>query len=72
MGLTQAGLAERLGVHERTVQRWELGEVDPSPMAVHRIREVHAEHRSKAAREGDDDGQDSARRVPGIMPSTRS
>lgn len=50
MGISQTDLADRLGVHQRTIQRWENAEVDPSPLAVRRLRELHDEHRQRAER----------------------
>lgn len=41
LGLTQAELAERLGVSHITVNRWENGQVVPSGLALQKI--VHAE-----------------------------
>ncbi len=38
-GLTQAQLAERIGVHETTVYRWEVGAVD---MPQRRMRDLAA------------------------------
>ena len=32
--LTQGGLAELLGVHKRTIIRWEKNEISPSPKAL--------------------------------------
>lgn len=39
-GLTQEKLAAKLGVTFPTVNRWEQGHTRPSPLAVHRIREL--------------------------------
>lgn len=52
IGISQQELANRMGVHLTTVARWEGGVSDPSPMAIHRLREVHAAHKkSQAPRE---------------------
>lgn len=40
MGLSIDGLAEKIGVHGRTISRWENGHTDPSPLAVARLREL--------------------------------
>lgn len=48
MGHSQSSLAELMGVHERTVKRWESAESDPSPLATEKIREIHAKHRATA------------------------
>src|SRR4051795_4785311 len=37
LGLTQAALAERLGVSFVTVNRWENGKVEPSGLALQRL-----------------------------------
>lgn len=43
LGLTQAQLAERLGVHERTIARWELGLFSPHPIYLRRMSEMQPE-----------------------------
>src|SRR5260221_14040724 len=45
MGLRPSELAQRLGVSERSVYRWEAREYDPSPMAQQKFREVVHERR---------------------------
>ena len=40
LGLSQRELAERLGVHKRTVIFWEAGEFEPSPMAQAKLKEI--------------------------------
>jgi superfamily II DNA or RNA helicase len=42
LGLTQVGLAERLGVSFVTVSRWENGKVEPSGLALQRLRALAA------------------------------
>jgi len=37
LGLTQTQLAERLGVHTRTITRWELGLFAPHPIWLIRL-----------------------------------
>ena len=39
-GLTQTELAERLGIHQESVSRWERGTVTPSVSQVFRIAEA--------------------------------
>ena len=34
LGLSQEGLARRLGVSLQTIHRWETGKTKPSPMAI--------------------------------------
>lgn len=43
-GLSAQKLADKLGVHLRTVRRWESAEVDPSPLANEKLRQIVAEH----------------------------
>ena len=38
LGLSQAQLADKLGVHPRTMRRWELGEREISGPVEHLIR----------------------------------
>lgn len=40
MGLSIEQLAEKLGVHGRTVSRWENGHTDPSPLALQQLRKM--------------------------------
>lgn len=49
-GLSQPELARRLGVSDRSVRRWEIDVVDPSPMAVSHLKRVEAELEEQAAR----------------------
>lgn len=50
LGMSQEKFADLVGVHLRSVQRWEGGEVDPSPMAMkHMRRVVHDAHDTDAA-----------------------
>lgn len=44
MGLTQASLAERLGVSFPTVNRWENGKAQPSQLSWNRLLEIAREH----------------------------
>lgn len=39
LGLTQEKLAERLGVRFQTVNRWERGHAQPSPLALKAIKQ---------------------------------
>ncbi len=43
LGLSQEGLARRLGVSVLTVRRWEKGSFKPSPLALMRIEELMKE-----------------------------
>jgi DNA-binding transcriptional regulator YiaG len=47
LGLSQEGLARRLGVSVITVRRWEKGSYKPSPLALQRIEELVSEVKSK-------------------------
>jgi len=40
LGLSQEGLARKLGVSVLTVRRWEKGSFKPSPLALLRIEEL--------------------------------
>jgi len=40
LGLTHAQLAQALGVHPRTVERWELGEFKPHEVYLSRMRKM--------------------------------
>jgi DNA-binding transcriptional regulator YiaG len=40
LGLSQEGLARKLGVSVITVRRWEKGSYKPSPLALLRIEEL--------------------------------
>lgn len=48
-GYSQAGLAEALGVSERSIRRWELAEADPSPMAIRHLQALAQQHDEKDA-----------------------
>jgi putative transcriptional regulator len=43
LGLSQEGLARKLGVSVITVRRWEKGSFKPSPLALLRIDELTKE-----------------------------
>jgi DNA-binding transcriptional regulator YiaG len=45
LGIDCEELADRMGVHVRTVKRWGSKEADMSPLAIHRLRQVVYEHR---------------------------
>jgi len=47
LGLSQEGLARRLGVSVVTVRRWEKGTFQPSPLALRRIEELIREGKSE-------------------------
>ena len=44
MGKSQPEFADVVGVDERTIRRWEHQDVDPSPMATRRLREIQSAH----------------------------
>lgn len=44
MALSLDDFAEKVGVTTRTIQSWELGEHDPSPMAILHLKRVWGEH----------------------------
>ena len=69
LGRTQVGLAERLGVHRRTVQGWELGTV-PIPVATAELLSIIAGLRPavvEIARSDRQSGEKSDRQ-PGALP----
>jgi transcriptional regulator with XRE-family HTH domain len=43
LGLTQEQFAARIGVTFSTVNRWENGQSEPSPLAIRRIEELQNE-----------------------------
>lgn len=43
LNLTQQELADKVGVHRITVTRWELGDIQPSPMAVQALNQLKQE-----------------------------
>lgn len=43
LGMTHAQLAQALGVHARTVERWELGEFKPHEVYLTRMRKMQPE-----------------------------
>jgi DNA-binding transcriptional regulator YiaG len=47
LGLSQEGLARKLGVSVITVRRWEKGTFKPSPLALLRIKELTKEINSE-------------------------
>ncbi len=51
LGLSQAALAELLGVAENTVWRWEVGQRKPHPVVLKAIQTVLAEVRESGPRE---------------------
>jgi DNA-binding XRE family transcriptional regulator len=51
LGLSQQRVAQALGVSWGTVNRWEVGSGDPSPMAVSQIERWLAEHEVRPASE---------------------
>lgn len=82
MGMSTEDLAGRIGVHARTIERWESGKVAPSPLASSRLRELQhpdlprrrsyepSEMRA-AMRSADDSADDFVRPAGGIVPSRR-
>lgn len=47
LGLSQEGLARKLGVSVLTVRRWERGTYKPSPLALMRIEELMEEMKNE-------------------------
>lgn len=47
LGLSQEGLARKLGVSVITVRRWGKGSFQPSPLAVQRIEELIKETKTE-------------------------
>lgn len=47
LGLTQAQMAQALGVHARTVARWEAGEFAPHKIYLIRMAEMRREEQSE-------------------------
>lgn len=76
LGHTQVEFAEHFPVSVKTVSRWELGEVAPSPMARARMQELSRKHRGDTATESEPTAEsesESASTMPrrrGIIPST--
>jgi DNA-binding transcriptional regulator YiaG len=50
LGLSQAALADLLGVAENTVWRWEVGQRKPHPVVLKAIQTVFAEVREERAK----------------------
>lgn len=50
MGLSREEMAGRLGVGLRTIERWEAGHADPSPMGMAALRKARDEHSSHGAK----------------------
>lgn len=72
-GMTTAKeMAEAVGVDLRTVQSWDAGHKQPSPLAMRRLDEIHKEHTSKngsAIEPTEREGNAPVRQ--GFLPSTR-
>jgi transcriptional regulator with XRE-family HTH domain len=47
--MSQAGLAEELGVDESTIHRWETGDHSPSPALLARVEDVLGNLMDKAS-----------------------
>ena len=63
LGLTQAQLADRLGVSFVTVNRWERRHTQPSDLALQRLVELESEHTyERADRSPSDDGAETQAR----------
>jgi DNA-binding transcriptional regulator YiaG len=69
MGLSRSEMAEKLGVHERTVKRWEEADHDPSPLANERLRTIHREHTGK--KPTNDPADHLPEPLRGLLPSMR-
>lgn len=70
MGISQVDLADRMGIHPRTIQRWENAEADPSPMATRLLQDIHEAHaRSMAASEQTPTNNALTRAARGLIPS---
>lgn len=78
MGLSLPKMAEQLGVHARTIQRWESAESDPSPLATEKLRALHKAHTER--KNGTSTGTSTSTRTPaddlpeplrGLLPSLR-
>lgn len=41
MGMSQKQLANKLGIHEQTVSRWERGEREPDILMLNRLSEIY-------------------------------
>lgn len=66
-GMSAQRLADHLGVHVRTVRRWNAREVDPSPLALKQLRDLDRQQQQDA-----DDSDSTAtrvRRATGLIPS---
>ena len=63
LGLTQEEFADRVGVYESTVRRWEARAVSPSKLALRQIRRLMPQAEKPPAPA---DSQPAA--APGIIP----
>ena len=75
MGNDQKAFAQTVGVDERTIRRWENDGVEPSPMAVRRLREIQ-QHVSVSPESTERAPQQEPSRRPlvsggGVVPSRR-
>ena len=43
LGLSQIEMAQRLGVHQGTISRWELSEIDAGPLVYRAVRDMLTE-----------------------------
>lgn len=73
MGVSQSSLANTLGVHVRTIIRWENDpSIDPSPLAMQNIRRTADEHdrtTTVAHLPGDDEGAKRLAPLASVLPS---
>jgi DNA-binding transcriptional regulator YiaG len=63
LGLTQTELAEAVGVHPITVNRWEVGKATPSGLALRVLSQTLDELERKAARNARDRATRAAKRT---------
>ncbi len=67
-GLSAQRVADHLGVALRTVQRWDSGDVEPSPLALKQLQDLKAKHEPE--REPDSVASDSSKpRRASLLPS---
>lgn len=71
MGLDRDEFSDRVGVDVRTIRRWENAEVDPSPMATRRLREMQRSL-EPARRTFEMPAAGAAQAVSGVVPSRRA
>lgn len=71
-GLSAQHVADALGVHIRTVRRWDSGDADPSPMALKALQDLKSKHDVPMMRDAETPAPASSSdkpRRPALLPS---